>query len=74
MHLLYSPALKRGEVMVMEDFLPVPGVELSLNLPQKIKKVYQVPDGKPLKFEMNKEGTRLNVPTFTMHTAIVIEY
>jgi hypothetical protein len=73
-HMLYSPALQRGEVQVIEDFLPVPGVEITVNVPEKVKKVYQVPDGSYLNFR--REGNRImvKVPAFTMHTGIVLEY
>ena len=73
-HLLYAPALQRGEVMVIEDFLPVPGVEIEVNVPEKVKKVYQIPDGK--KVDFSREGNKLivKVPTFTMHSGIVFEY
>jgi len=73
-HLLYAPALQRGEVMVIEDFLPVPGVEIEVNVPEKVKKVYQIPDGK--KFDFSHKGNKLivKIPTFTMHSGIVFEY
>lgn len=73
-HLLYSPALQRGEVMVIEDFLPVPGVEIEVNVPEKVKKVYQIPDGKKVDFKRNGNKMSIKVPTFTMHTGIVLEY
>ncbi|MEI6277481.1 MAG: hypothetical protein WCP08_15890, partial [Prolixibacteraceae bacterium] len=73
-HLLYSPALQRGEVKVIEDFLPVPGVEIELNVPEKVKHVYQIPDGKKVKFSRNGNKISINVPTFTMHSGIVLEY
>jgi hypothetical protein len=73
-HLLYAAPISRGDVMVVEDFLPVPGVEIEVNVPEKVKKVYQIPDGKKLDF--TRKGNKLNikVPTFTMHTGIVLEY
>jgi hypothetical protein len=73
-HLLYTPALQRGEVMVIEDFLPVPGVEIEVNVPEKVKKVYQIPDGKKVDFTRKGEKLIVKVPTFTMHTGIVFEY
>ena len=73
-HLLYTPGLQRGEVMVIEDFLPVPGVEIEVNAPKKIKKVYQVPSGKKLRFKTSENGINVKVPEFTMHTGIVMEY
>lgn len=73
-HLLYSPALQRGEVMVIEDFLPVPGVEIEVSVPEKVKKVYQIPDGKDLKWRKIGNKIDVKIPTFTMHTGIVVEY
>jgi hypothetical protein len=73
-HLLYSPALLRGEVQVIEDFLSVPGVEIEVNVPEKVKNVYQIPSGMKLSFNKNGNILKINVPTFTMHTGIVLEY
>jgi hypothetical protein len=73
-HLLYAPALLRGEVQVIEDFPPVPGVELEINVPESIKNVYQVSDGSKLKFTRNGNVLKVQVPTFTMHTGLVLEY
>jgi hypothetical protein len=73
-HLLYAPALQRGEVMVIEDLLPVPGVEIEVNVPEKVKKVYQIPDGKKVDFSRQGNKLIIKVPTFTMHTGIVMEY
>jgi hypothetical protein len=73
-HLLYASALLRGEVQVIEDFPPVPGVELEVNVPEKIKNVYQISDGSKLKFSRSGNVLKIEVPTFTMHTGIVLEY
>jgi len=73
-HLLYSPALLRGEVQVIEDFVPVPGVEIEVNVPENVKKVYQIPGGKKLSFSKQDQVMKINVPAFTMHTGIVLEY
>jgi len=73
-HLLYAPALQRGEVQVIEDFVPISGVEIEVNVPEKVKKVYQIPDGKKLSFKREGNKILVKVPTFTMHTGIVLEY
>lgn len=73
-HLLYSPALQRGEVQVIEDFLPVPGVEIEVNIPEMVKNIYQIPENKKLNFSRSANVLKIKVPTFTMHTGIVIEY
>lgn len=73
-HMLYSPALQRGEVKVIEDFLPVPGVEIEVMVPEKVKNIYQIPDGQKVRFSRNGNKLIIRVPTFTMHTGIVMEY
>jgi hypothetical protein len=52
----------------------VPGVEIVLNVLEKVKRVYQIPDGKKVKFLRIGNKIRINVPTFTMHSGIVLEY
>jgi hypothetical protein len=42
--------------MVIEDFPPVPGVEIEVDIPEKVKKVNQIPDGK----KMISHGTVTN--------------
>ncbi len=74
-HLLYAPALLRGEkIEVIEDFLPVPGVVIELKVPEEVREVYQVPGKTRLDFQREGDVIRIKVPTFTMHTAVVLNY
>ena len=74
-HLLYAPALLRAEkVEVIEDFLPVPGVEIEVIVPEEVLEVYQVPGKTRLEFQRKGDVIRIKVPTFTMHTAVVLKY
>jgi tRNA(Ile2) C34 agmatinyltransferase TiaS len=73
-HLLYGSAILRGEVQVIEDLIPIPGVEIEVKVSEKVKNVYQIPEGKKLSFSKNGNTLRIKVPTFTMHTAVVLEY
>ena len=73
-HLLYAPALNRGEVQVIEDFLPVPNVEITLEVPEQITEVLQIPQNKTLEFTREGDKTHIKVPTFTIHTGIVLKY
>lgn len=73
-HLLYAPALSRGEVSVIEDFLPVPNVELTVDVDEKIKEVIQIPEEKSLNFIKEDGKLKITVPSFTMHTGIVLKY
>lgn len=73
-HLLYGPAILRGEVQVIEDLVPISGVEIEITVPEKIKNVYQIPGGEKLKFNASGNKIKVAVPTFTMHTGIVLDY
>ena len=74
-HLLYSPALLRGDdIQVIEDFLPVPNVELEVNVHEEIKEVYEIPGEVQLDFEQVGIVIKIKVPTFTMHTGVVLRY
>lgn len=73
-HLLYSPALQRGDVRVIEDFPPIPGVIIGVRVPEKIKTVRAIPSGETLAFVQRDGVVEVDVPTFTMHTAIVLDY
>ena len=74
-HLLYSPPLLRANnVEVIEDFVEIRNVNLELQLKRPIKRVYNIPDGSQLNFEIISGTLKVKVPSFTMHTAIVLEY
>jgi hypothetical protein len=72
-HMLYTVPISRGDVMVVEDFLPVPNVEIEVDVPEKVKSVRQIPEGKKLEFERKGSKIIIKVPTFTMYTGIVLE-
>jgi len=73
-HLLYSPALQRGDCKVIEDFPPIPSVALEARLHQHVVKVRTIPDGETLAFTQENGVLKVAVPTFTMHTGVVLEY
>jgi Hypothetical glycosyl hydrolase 6 len=73
-HILYTPALQRGEVTVIEDFVPISNVAITVDVAEKVKKVYEIPSRKTLKFKREGNKIVVAVPTFTMHTGIVFEY
>jgi len=73
-HLLYSPALQRGDVKVIEDFLPVPDVLIAVRVPETVKAVRAIPSGEGLDFTLRDGAIEVAVPTFSMHTAIVLDY
>ncbi len=60
--------------MVVEDFLPVPNVEIEVDVPEKVKSVIQIPEGKKLKFERKEKRIIVKVPIFTVYSGVVISY
>jgi hypothetical protein len=73
-HVLYAPALTRGEVQVIEDLVPVSGVEIEVAVPEKIKQVMQIPQMKDLPFKNDNGRIKVTIPQFSMHTGIVMKY
>jgi hypothetical protein len=73
-HLLYSPALQRGDCKVIEDFPTIPRVTLQVRVPEHITKVRTIPDSEALVFSQQNGLSQVAVPTFTMHTGVVFEY
>ncbi|MGA3266072.1 MAG: alpha-amylase family protein [Verrucomicrobiota bacterium] len=72
-HLLYSPALQRGDCKVIEDFPPIPGVMLEVRLPERVTSVRTIPGGATPGFTQENGVVKITVPTFTLHTGVVIE-
>jgi len=73
-HLLYGPALQRGDCEVIEDFPAISRVALQVRVPELIINVRTVPDGEALVFSPQNGLLQVAVPTFTMHTGVVFEY
>jgi hypothetical protein len=60
--------------MVLEDFVPIPNVQVKIDIPEKVKNVYQIPGKEKLEWKKEGKSIEVAVPTFTMHTGIVVEY
>lgn len=72
-HLLYSPALQRGDCKVIEDFPPIPGVMLEVRVPERVTGVRTIPGGATPGFTQADGVVKVTVPTFTLHTGVVLE-
>ena len=74
-HLLYAVPVKRGEgVEVIEDIVPVYGVEVMLRLPRKIRRVYLAPQEKELSFCQDGDAVRFTVEKLECHQMVALEY
>lgn len=74
LHLLYAAPIQRGSVKVIEDLVTLYNTPVTLDLKRKVKKIYTIPDGNTLQYEMMDGKVNLAVPEFKGHTAVVIEY
>jgi hypothetical protein len=72
-HLLYSPALGRGDVQVIEDFPTIDKAKVTLTVPEKVRRVTAIPSGKAVPFRQAGSGVTVDVPPFAMHTALVFD-
>ena len=73
-HLLYAIPTKRGtNVEVIEDICPIYGVELSLRVPQKIKRVYIAPQMKDVDYEIEGEYISVKNINIDCHQMVVFE-
>jgi hypothetical protein len=72
-HLLYSPALQRGDCKVIEDFPAISGVTLEIRVAERAAKVRMIPDGETLSFAQENGRVKVAVPKFSMHAAVVLE-
>jgi len=68
-HLLYSPALQRGEVKVIEDFPTIESARIAIRLPETISDAFTIPNRAPIDL-----AQEFAVPAFKMHTAVVLNY
>lgn len=73
-HLLYGPPLQRGDVKVIEDLPPIANITLDVRVPEAITAVTAIPSGESLEFSETDGAVKVDVPTFSMHTGIVLSY
>lgn len=73
-HLLYGPALKRGDCLVIDDLPPLRNVPITIRTSQKIAHAKLVPSGQKLKLTRTRGAWQVTVPEFSCHQAVVFEY
>lgn len=76
LHLVWAPIAKRGgvgdkDVEVVEDLVPLRGVEVSVRVGGSVKSARLVPEGIPLPFSSSSDGAIcFSVPEFTCHQMV----
>lgn len=73
LHLLYAPPVNRGNVCLLTDFPKLHNVSISLKTNRKISKATAIPSGEKVTFSQDGNLLTLDIPTFHLHTLIVLE-
>ncbi len=72
LHALYANPIKRGEVQVIEDIVPLFDVPVSLKLNEKIESIKLLPSSKSIDFEIKDGRACFAIPKLDMHQMIQI--
>jgi hypothetical protein len=74
-HLLYASPVRRGkDIEVIEDILPLYGVEVCIAASHPVKKVYLAPEMEELPFLQEAGKVSYMVPRLECHQMVVLEY
>lgn len=74
-HLLYASPVKRGEkIEVIEDIVPVHNIKVSLNVKEKIKKVYLAPQQLEIPFNYENGRVCCEIDTVNCHQMVVFDF
>jgi len=69
LHLLYAIPIKRGDIEVIEDIVPVRDVEIKLRIPA-VRGVKLVPEQKDLEFHYDGDYCTFTVPEVNLHQMV----
>ena len=73
-HMLYAPPVNRGNVCLLEDFPPLYNTEMTVKIPEKVKSITLVPQGKELEFTQKGDEVSFCVDKMELHQLIVVKY
>jgi len=73
-HLLYGTPHYRGGLELIEDLVPLYNVPVELHVNEPIKRAMLIPDNEVLPLEQDGDVTKVVVPRFRIHCAVVFEY
>jgi hypothetical protein len=73
-HLLYAPPIQRGNVLVLEDLVPVRGLTVELRVPEKITAAFTAVPKKNVKLSRGKGVVSVAGVAVCCHTMVVFRY
>ncbi len=74
-HLLYVSPVKRGDgIEVIEDIVPIYDVEVKVQVPEEIKRVYLAPERKDIPFIREANSVSYTLEKLHSHQMVILEY
>ena len=73
-HLLYAVPIQRGIAQVIEDMVPLYDITVKIKLPEKVSRVYTIPDNEELRITKKDGYLEVVIPKLLCHQAVVYEY
>jgi hypothetical protein len=74
-HLLHYIPERRGQAFdVIEDVIPVYGIEVSIRVPDRVRRVTAVPQGQKIRFSTGEGRIHFTVPRLNGHQMISLEF
>ena len=74
-HLLYASPVRRGSgIEVIEDIVPVYGVNVTLNINKEPKRVYLAPENKDIPFSYKNGRLSYTVEKLDLHAMVITDY
>lgn len=74
LNLIYFTPLKRGNYEIIDEIIPVYGIEVKINVPETITDVYSGVSGEKYDFAYNGSALEFTVPVLKLHESIVLEF
>ena len=73
-NLAYASPSRRGSAEIIDDIVPIYDLNLKVNVPERIKRVYLPLKNKELAFEAEDGEIEFLLPKLLCHETIVLEY
>ena len=73
-HLLYASPVKRGDVEVIEDIVPIYEIKSELKIKEKINRVYLAPSMEDLLFTQEGNSLTYVLPKLECHQMVVLDF
>ncbi len=73
-HILHYPIERRSDIDLIEDVIPLMGIEIGIRVPFTPRRVYLAPQRQDLAFTFQGGRATLTVPTVRGHQMVVLEH